>query len=428
MKFAASRSLWHGRELERAAARARSGRPSPSRPRSRAAARTPRSRAVAAYASTTRNASNRPGIAGPAWKRRSSAGRLRRRHPSDLALDEARDEVALRLEERDHLRPDPERGRGERGLVLDVAVDPEQPGVLAADPQHERLAAGAHLEVVVRDPAAERLDRLDAAGPDPLDDLVDHARMRSPAGSKSGSAATSPATHSPKISTSTGCPGCRALRGQVGVGDRALDRVAVAAARDAADRGSLDANRLRAERDRARVGEHEAAEAALRLLLREQRLAADEVALVELDREPEPRLERRVVGRDVGAPDAVALLEPQRVDRPVAARDEAEIASRLPDRIPEREPELGRAVELPAELADVGDAQREARHGADGELARPHVREVERRRRQRLEDLAGLRAPEAEAGVRRGDVLDGHALRARARGSRRGRAGRTPCR
>src|SRR5207344_2981652 len=30
---------------------------------------------------------------------------------------------------------------------------------------------------------------------------------RSPAGSKSGSGATSPATHSPKISTSTGCPG-----------------------------------------------------------------------------------------------------------------------------------------------------------------------------------------------------------------------------
>ncbi len=96
---------------------------------------------------------------------------LRHRHPSDLALDEARDEVALRLEEGDHLRPDPERRRCTRRLVLDVAVDPEQLGVVAADPQHERLAAGPHLEVVVRDPAAERLDRLDAAGPDPLDDL-----------------------------------------------------------------------------------------------------------------------------------------------------------------------------------------------------------------------------------------------------------------
>ncbi len=35
-----------------------------------------------------------------------------------------------------------------------------------------------------------------------------YERMRSPDGSYNGSAATSPATHSPKISTSTGWPGC----------------------------------------------------------------------------------------------------------------------------------------------------------------------------------------------------------------------------
>src|SRR5207248_975249 len=124
----------------------------------------------------------------------------------DLALDVARHEVALRLHERDHLRPDPElRGRDGR-VALDVAADSQQLGVLAADPEHERLAAGDDPEVAVRDPAAERLDRFDAAGPDTLGDLPNHARTRAPAGSHRGSAATSPAIQSPKISTSTACP------------------------------------------------------------------------------------------------------------------------------------------------------------------------------------------------------------------------------
>ena len=239
---------------------------------------------------------------------------------------------------------------------------------------------------------------------------VDHARMRSPARVEERlgrDLAGDPLAEDLDLDR---LPGRGALGRQVRVGDRALDRVAVAAARHAADGLAVDAHRLGAERDRARVGEHEAAEPALRLRPREQRLAADEVALVELDGEAEPGLERRVVGRDVGAPDAVALLEPQRVDRLVAAGDEAVLAARLPDRVPEREPELRRAVELPAELADVGDAQREARHRADRELARAHVREVERRRRQRLQDLARLRPPEAEAGVGGGDVVDGDAV------------------
>ena len=60
-------------------------------------------------------------------------------------------------------------------------------------------------------------------------------RIRSPSGSKSGSRATSPSTQRPKISTSTAVPGSRAVGRQVGVGDRALDRVAVAAGRHPAD-------------------------------------------------------------------------------------------------------------------------------------------------------------------------------------------------
>ena len=98
--------------------------------------------------------------------------------------------------------------------MLDLAVDPEPRRVAAADPQHEGLA-GDDLEVAVRDPPAERLDPIDAAGPDPAGKLVRAPRADAlPSGSNSGSAATSPPTHSPKISTSTGLPTVAAAAGR----------------------------------------------------------------------------------------------------------------------------------------------------------------------------------------------------------------------
>ena len=118
---------------------------------------------------------------------------------------------------------------------------------------------------------------------------------------------------------------------------------------------------------------------------------------------------RGLLRRDVRAPHAVALLEPQRVDRPVAARDEPVLPAGLPQRVPERDAVLGGAVELPAELPDVRHADGEARHRADRDRLRGHVRERGRREvgaRQRLEDLARGRPPQAEAGVLRGHVGD----------------------
>ncbi len=73
----------------------------------------------------------------------------------------------------------------------------------------------------------------------------------------------------------------------------------------------------------------------------------------------------------------------------------------LPDRVEEAEAELHGAVELPAELADVGDPEGEAGHRPDGHLLRAHVAERlvrQVRLGERLEDLARRRAPEAEAG------------------------------
>ena len=98
----------------------------------------------------------------------------------DLALHEARDEVALRLDERDHLRREAEVRCDARGGVLGRPVDAEQLGVVAADPQHERLAADRDLEVVVRDPAAERLGASAPPRPQPLDDRRLHRPILRP--------------------------------------------------------------------------------------------------------------------------------------------------------------------------------------------------------------------------------------------------------
>src|SRR5206468_12681419 len=90
------------------------------------------------------------------------------------------------------------------------------------------------------------------------------------------------------------------------VGDRAPDGVAVPAACHSPRDRAVDAHGLGAERDRKRIVEDEAHESTRRLRPLEERRAADEVALVELDGEPEPRLVRRLVRRDVAAPDPAA--------------------------------------------------------------------------------------------------------------------------
>ena len=145
-----------------------------------------------------------------AQRSRDALEHRRLAHPlqrGNRSLDEAGDEPSLRLDERDDLGADPERGgclgRGE----LDGPVDPEQVRVLSRDPQHEVLAVDLDLQVVIRDAAAEHLEARTPAGPDALDlGRERHARIRSPLGSKSGSSATTPATHSPKISTATSVP------------------------------------------------------------------------------------------------------------------------------------------------------------------------------------------------------------------------------
>ena len=66
----------------------------------------------------------------------------------------------------------------------------------------------------------------------------------------------------------------------------------------------------------------------------------------------------------------------ERVDRAVAGGDQAVLPPGLPQRVPQRAAVLGRGVQLPAELADVRDAQRQQGHAADGDLAGGQVREA----------------------------------------------------
>src|SRR5207253_5929523 len=118
---------------------------------------------------------------------------------------------------------------------------------------------------------------------------------------------------------------------------------------------------LRAQGDGPGVVEDKACQlrAGRRVTFLQQRGPADELALVELDAETEAGLIGIGFGGDVRAPDAIALLEAQRVDSLVSARDKPKLVACLPDRVPQPQPELGRAVQLPTQLADIRDAKRE---------------------------------------------------------------------
>ena len=83
--------------------------------------------------------------------------------------------------------------------------------------------------------------------------------------------------------------------------------------------------------------------------------------------------------------------------------------ARLPDRVPQPQPKLGRAIQLPAQLADIRDAKRETGDAADGDVAGGHERKgvvADVGRRQSLENRSGRRSPESDARVRRRDVFD----------------------
>ena len=146
------------------------------------------------------------------------------------------------------------------------------------------------------------------------------------------------------------------LDGQVGEGDARVDDVTVASRGNIRGRPAFGEHGLVAVRVGAVLLDDEAGEplSDALLALAYERVAPDEVALVEAHEPLEAGLERRVVGRHVDTPEPVGLLEPQRLQRPVAEVDEAERLSRLEQEVVERPLALERMVQLEAELADVG--------------------------------------------------------------------------
>src|SRR5437773_10242872 len=128
----------------------------------------------------------------------------------------------------------------------------------------------------------------------------------------------------------------RRARGHVRASDRTSHRVTEASAGDATG-VARDPDGLGAERNRARVVHHQAGQPGRgrRFASSQQRPAPGELAFVQLDAKAKARLIRVGLGADVRAPDAVPLLESQRIDSLVAAGDEAMIAAGLPKRVPQ---------------------------------------------------------------------------------------------
>ena len=189
-------------------------------------------------------------------------------------------------------------------------------------------------------------------------------------------------------------------------------RRAVAGARDVADRAVAVEQRLLAdEHDRGVVGDQAAQlprDAAL--LDRGRGLAADEVRVLAQAHGPargrprRGRAPRRCPGPRAGSPSPGAASRRRR--RRTATAPSGAPAS--PQRVPQPAPELGRRVDLPAQLADVGHAQRAARHVADvqrpARACRAAPRWRGRRRCSDADEVARQRAPHAQAAQRRGEV------------------------
>src|SRR5438034_9629577 len=133
----------------------------------------------------------------------------------------------------------------------------------------------------------------------------------------------------------------RRAPGHVRVCDRTSHRVAEASAGDATGVAS-DPDGLGSERNRSRVIQHQAGQPGRgrRFASSQQRPAPGELAFVQLDAKAKARLKRVGLRTDVRAPNAVSLLESQRIDSLVAAGDEAMIAAGLPKRVPQALPEL----------------------------------------------------------------------------------------
>src|SRR5439155_13074441 len=124
---------------------------------------------------------------------------------------------------------------------------------------------------------------------------------------------------------------------QVTIDDALSDRVPVIRTGHVTDALAGGEDWFLAEHHDGRVIERHAGQLSGDALLfdPQEGVTTDEVAFVEADRKAESRLVRVVLAVDVGAPQAVPLLQPERVEGTTAERGYAERLTRLPQRVPQ---------------------------------------------------------------------------------------------
>ena len=107
----------------------------------------------------------------------------------------------------------------------------------------------------------------------------------------------------------------------------------------------------------------------------DQRVAAEELALVGMDEAVEAGFIGRIFDRQLARDEPVALLDRQRRHRLDAEGPDAEFPARLHQQVEDGVLLLDRMMQLPAELADEIDAQRMRAGGADADLLAGEPRE-----------------------------------------------------
>ena len=144
------------------------------------------------------------------------------------------------------------------------------------------------------------------------------------------------------------------------------------------------------------------------LHLRLQRGATDEV-VVELEVALHPRLERCVDRAELTEPRAEALLHAQRHQRPETEQGHAVRLAGVPQHVEQRPLVLGRDPDLVPEVARVRHPPDPRRDHPDVDVAERHEREVgrrQRRRRHRLQHVAGARPGDGQPDERQGEHLE----------------------
>ena len=168
------------------------------------------------YVSTTRKESKLPGIGGLSWNARSaratrasiSGSRIRSIPGISPATNRVTSQPSGSTKSTTS-GPIPSAAAARVAASSTERSMPRSPVSLPATRSTYVSPSSSTLTLWFVIPPPSTSKRASAPGPDALDRSLElaHARILSPFGSKSGSSAISPATHSPKISTATSVPG-----------------------------------------------------------------------------------------------------------------------------------------------------------------------------------------------------------------------------